>query len=254
VPARAVGNQWTRPDASSNARTMLWVWSSTASLRRMVRAFDDASGRVHWFPTARTGTTARYEGRFAGGHEATLRCLYVGHVREAKGVLTAIQAIQEVPNTTLDIHGPLIDLAPERLQGAGVRYCGALPPDQVTEVMARYDLLLFPTRYPGEGYPGTLVEASMVGLPMVLSRWQSLPEMFSDREACFIEPNSTQDLVAALRRVHERPSDLIERSEALRRRAADYDADAVFGGFLDICRKAAASRRGPRAGRQHTGA
>lgn len=207
--------------------------------KAMVADFDSGDGRTHWFPTARTGTSAHYEGHFASGGSSTLRCVFVGHVRAVKGVLIAAAAVTAVPEAELDIYGPLIDVTESDLATSRVRYRGALDPAEVPAVMAGYDVLLFPTQYKGEGYSGTLVEAALVGLPMIVSRWQSLPEMFPDGEAVFIEPGSVEALVTALRDIVTEPRRLHERSMALKRRARDFDAEDVFRNFLSVCTRLA---------------
>jgi glycosyltransferase involved in cell wall biosynthesis len=70
---------------------------------------------------------------------------------------------------------------------------------------------------------------------MIVSRWQSLPEMFTDGEAVFIEPGSVEALVTALRDFVAEPRQLHERSGALKRRARDFDAEDVFRDFLRVC-------------------
>ena len=40
------------------------------------------------------------------------------------------------------------------------------------------DLMCFPTCYLGENQPVSLIEAMALGLPIITTRWRSLPEMF----------------------------------------------------------------------------
>ena len=53
-----------------------------------------------------------------------------------------------------------------------VRYCGVFDSakDNVYQKLNEYDVLLFPTRWEGEGVPGILVEAKMAGLAVIASR------------------------------------------------------------------------------------
>lgn len=203
--------------------------------KSMVECFSRISPTVHWFPTARESTNLRCQLRFAMDPTRPLRCAFVGHVRRAKGVLTAVEAVNRVARATLDIFGPLVDVDEAELAGPGIRYRSALAPADVQPTMIDYDLLLFPSRYPGEGYPGTLVEAAMVGLPIVVSRWQALPEMFTEDEAIFVDAGSVEELASEIQRVVDLPAMLPVRSEALLRRARDFDAGMVFGRFVRIC-------------------
>ena len=51
-------------------------------------------------------------------------------------------------------------------------YKGVLQPEEVLTTLRKYDVLIFPTHYEGEGCPGILVEALSVGLPIIASNWK----------------------------------------------------------------------------------
>ena len=51
-------------------------------------------------------------------------------------------------------------------------YKGVLQPEEVLGTLKKYDVLIFPTHYEGEGCPGILVEALSVGLPILASNWK----------------------------------------------------------------------------------
>lgn len=211
--------------------------------KAMMCDFAHLSDALHWFPTARRALSPGYRDRFASGEAPALRCLFLGHISRAKGVLAAANAVNAVSEAMLDVYGPLIDLSEEQFVGGRVQYRGVAAPDKVATVMAGYDLLIFPTTHPGEGYSGTLVEAAMVGLPILATRWQSLPEMFAEDEVIFVDPARADDLVVALRKVVSDPRDLTVRSQRLIRRSSDFDADRIFGHFLSVCCDIASRKR-----------
>jgi glycosyltransferase involved in cell wall biosynthesis len=128
-----------------------------------------------------------------------------------------------------------VDLAEADLAGSHVSYHGVVPAEQMSEIMSAHDVLLFPTTHPGEGYSGTLVEAAMVGLPIVANRWQSLPEMFAEDEVFFVEEATPEALTAQLDRIVTSPELLEAASARLLARSPDFDAQSVFAGFLDVC-------------------
>lgn len=43
--------------------------------------------------------------------------------------------------------------------------------DDYTE-LSQYDIMLFPTFYPNEGFPGSIIDGFMVGLPIVATNWR----------------------------------------------------------------------------------
>lgn len=59
-------------------------------------------------------------------------------------------------------------------------YKGVLQPNEVLPTLQKYDALIFPTHYEGEGCPGILVEALSAALPIVASDWKYNNEFVSD--------------------------------------------------------------------------
>jgi glycosyltransferase involved in cell wall biosynthesis len=216
-------------------RTIFAADAVLLQTKSMVKAFDGLADRLFWFPTARPRSAATYQGAFAKGGSKSLRCLFMGHVSRAKGAERAARAVAEIAGAELSIYGPLVDLAAQDLEGPATTYRGIALPGEVAAVMAEHDLLLFPTMHSGEGYSGTLVEAAMVGLPIVASRWQSLPEMFADDEVLFVPPDDLDALAGAIKSIMESPDELTRRSTRLIARSSAFDAETVFGRFLEIC-------------------
>jgi glycosyltransferase involved in cell wall biosynthesis len=60
---------------------------------------------------------------------------------------------------------------------AAVEHVGFVSGDRKNQLLREADLFLFPTRYLGENQPVNLIEAMAFGLPIVTTRWRSLPEM-----------------------------------------------------------------------------
>ncbi len=248
VVYRQFGGQFSRTYKALSPLTRWWLRHTILrsdvvllQTQQMVRDFAFLAERTRWFPTARPRTAFSYKGDFAHQRTSHMRCLFVGHVLRAKGVLAAAEAVKSLPGAQLDVFGPLIDIDESTLQQAGARYGGVLEPGVIPEVMSGYDVLVFPTTYAGEGYPGVLVEAALVGLPMVVTSWQHLPEMFRPDEALFVSPGAPDELRAAIERLAHDRDELLRRSAALRRKSVAFDAEVVFDGFIDTC--VAISRR-----------
>ena len=59
-------------------------------------------------------------------------------------------------------------------------YGGVLQPNEVIPTLRKYDALIFPTHYEGEGCPGILVEALSAALPIIASDWKYNSEFVKD--------------------------------------------------------------------------
>jgi glycosyltransferase involved in cell wall biosynthesis len=209
--------------------------------RQLERLAPECKTPPVWLPTSRMRDGVDYQGKYSKSGSANLSCVFIGQVSVAKGALIAAKAVSSVSGAGLTIFGELLDVTRDEIEALGARYLGELRPDCVQQVMCEFDLLVFPTTYRGEGYPGVLVEAAHVGLPVVVSRWQSIPEMFSEEEAIFISPGSEHELVGVLRRIRDRDIDLGVFSRRIRARSTDYDAETVLDRVADACSPATES-------------
>jgi glycosyltransferase involved in cell wall biosynthesis len=141
----------------------------------------------------------------------------VGHVKATKGIYEIIEAAEMFDsNVVVDIYGPLDEgVSDSAFRGGNVHYKGQLDSAQVISTMRQYDGLLMPTYYVGEGYPGVILEAYCAGVPVIATRWRSIPEIVDETSGILIEPKSAEQLAQAMQ-------ELINSSEkrATRRRGA----------------------------------
>lgn len=104
-------------------------------------------------------------------------------VCKTKGMTEAAEAVAQVngrlggPVARLRIYGPVEEDYREEFQqvlsrhGDCVQYMGCIPQDQSVEVLRDSFMLLFPSVYPGEGMPGTIIDAFSAGLPVIATDW-----------------------------------------------------------------------------------
>ena len=132
----------------------------------------------------------------------------------------------------------------DRLPNAA--YGGGVPPDGVPQILEAHDALVLPTRYENEGYPGVVIEAFQMGLPVIVTRRPSLEELVTDeQDGLLIRAGSVDFLVGAVVRLCS--------DDALFRRLRDgalasgelYRGDRAAAFIEELCRKAAAARSLP---------
>lgn len=61
------------------------------------------------------------------------------------------------------------------------------------DILALYDVMLFPTYWEGEGFPGVIIDAYIAGLPIIASDWSLNSEFIIDNETGFIIPTHDQN-------------------------------------------------------------
>ena len=63
---------------------------------------------------------------------------------------------------------------------SNITFNGFTEPDDVHLILSSYDVLVLPTRYKGEGFPGAIIDAYIAGLPVVVSKWRDIPSFVDE--------------------------------------------------------------------------
>lgn len=156
-----------------------------------------------------------------GSDRADINLLYVGLIRESKGILILLESFYEVhkinKNVKLNVVGQFESklikekvfafIADHRLP---VIYHGELlgKPKYMTYSMS--DIFCFPSFFESEGLPLVLLEAMQFELPIVSTIWRGIPDVVKDGENGFLVPiKNSHMLVEKL--------DLLIRNKELRK-------------------------------------
>jgi len=139
------------------------------------------------------------------------KIVFVSRITPTKGVLILIEAFKKLIdkglNLSLDFYGPIDPVFEKEFFTQvslceAINYKGVVNPDQVQSVFRDYHLFALPTFHPGEGLPGVLVEAGFVGVPVVISDFNSIGEYVVNGEsASLVKPQSEEDLVNKLNEI-----------------------------------------------------
>lgn len=113
-----------------------------------------------------------------------------------KGIDEAIEAIaglnSDEKKCHLDIWGPIDNKYSEHykeifnLNKDHVTYRGVLGEDDGLDILAQYYMLLFPTYYPGEGFPTTICESFMAALPVIATNWRFNSELIKNGKTGYL--------------------------------------------------------------------
>lgn len=128
-------------------------------------------------------------------------CTFSRVIKE-KGISDAIDAIISYNKDTekkvyLDIYGPVANEYKEEFElkvkkSKYVTYKGVVSSDKSVEILKKYFMLLFPTYWEGEGFPGTLIDAFSSGLPTIATDWNYNSEIIEDGVTGLIYDNSNK--------------------------------------------------------------
>ncbi len=130
-----------------------------------------------------------------------VRFLFIGNIAPVKGLDILLQAFSKVDpsKASLDIYGKIRN--PEILEdnfrslsdNHEVRYRGSYGPEDLPEILSKYDVLIIPSRF--ETYPTTAREALHAGVPIIASNVGGLPELIEDgSNGLLFEAGNMEDL------------------------------------------------------------
>jgi glycosyltransferase involved in cell wall biosynthesis len=157
------------------------------------------------------------EASSADANPAVARVLYLAHCTRDKGVFDALAGVERANaqlaergaplRLRLTVAGKFLDAAEERdfaprraaAEAAGwLRMAGFVSGAEKERLFAESDLFCFPTYFANEGQPVNLLEAMAYGLPVVSTRWRSIPELLPPDYPGLIEPRRPDQVAAAL--------------------------------------------------------
>ena len=161
----------------------------------LVRYFKRFNENTYWMPNSRPIPDKKRDNR-----PFQKRFVFLGHVCKEKGILELLAAADRLGEQyKIDIYGNMVDRLEKQIEQSNVEYKGILKPNEVTDTLVHYDVLVLPSFWEGEGYSGVIIEALSVGLPVVASSLKGVREIITDGESgLLIEPKNVEQLVEAM--------------------------------------------------------
>lgn len=204
--------------------------------REINRLQELGLSNVYWYPNPREKTNLKVKFNINDIGES-LNIVFVGRVSEDKGALNLVRAVEELKNVSVSFIGPLIDddIHKQIKASRNCNYLGVIDPTLITQKLTEYDLLCLPTYYAGEGYPGVIIEAFSIGLPIITTRWSAIPEIVSNGEQGLLcEPNNIYSLTSAIKNINDDKSCLQTYSENSYNSFFKFDALNLYSKFKKV--------------------
>ena len=176
------------------------------------------------------------------------RFVFISRITKEKGVEYIFQAAKRIKEEgiyplSIDFYGrldldyratflALINSIPD------MHYHGVLDMTSPSgyEELSRYDMMLFPTFHPGEGFPGIAIDAYIAGLPIIASDWHENAQVIIDGYTGIIIPTHDLDaLVSAIKSACSGKYDLRQMAQNAQKEASKYDIKNIIN--LTLLRK-----------------
>ena len=176
--------------------------------------------------------------------------LYLGELREAKGVDTLIDALSILRRehglrlTLLAVgSGPSEDELHRRTKEAGIWDSTTFsPPAPIRSALARARIMVIPSK--AESLPYVILEAAAAAQPMVATNVGGIPEIFGDLAGQLIPPSDAKVLADAIRAKVSEPDEVRRaKAEAVSQRiATGFDIEQMVDQGIAGYREALAVR------------
>lgn len=117
----------------------------------------------------------------------------------------------------------------ERLHNAS--YNGILDFEEVEghQTLSSYDVMLFPTFWDGEGFPGVFIDAFIAALPIIATDWNFNKSIIGDGKCGYIiQPRDSSDLANKMLSFIKNPETISEFSKVSHNLAGKYDTREVM--------------------------
>jgi len=177
--------------------------------------------------------------RSAGGDPHIIKVLFLAHCMRQKGLFDALDGVLEAgrelgaagsplsveltvagefadPKERVEFTGRLLELA----AGAGaprIHLVGFVGGEDKRRSFAEADVFCFPTYYHAESFGLVIVEAMAFGLPVVTTRWRTIPELFPEDYPGLVAIRSPAQVAQALQRLAG-----LDLTDEMRRRFLDH--------------------------------
>lgn len=159
---------------------------------------------------------------------------FVGRLIPEKGALRLAQAVQTIPGCVLAVAGTGPEEAVLGALGGPIHALGALPHDQIVQLLAQADVYCLPTEY-AEGFPTTLLEAAACRCPIVTTRTAGTDELLpGDGYAVFLANAAPETIRAGLETLLADPAAARTRAENARQNlCSHFTWQAVFATMME---------------------
>jgi len=174
-----------------------------------------------------------------------LKLVFYSRVIREKGIEYAIDAVKQLnaedpahPRVLLDVYGPVAKNYQRDFQrclgeSKHVSYRGILAPDNVYAVLPTYDLMIFPTYYEGEGFPGAILDSYIAGVPIIASDWKYNREFVDEgRTGVLCRMRSVEDIVFQVETFIANPERIMGMRQHCLEKAQNYHVEQMVQRLL----------------------
>jgi glycosyltransferase involved in cell wall biosynthesis len=168
--------------------------------------------------------------------------VYFSRITDLKGIDNMVIAFDYFHtngyNFNIDIYGP-IDKDYEStfynlISGKDyINYCGIHDALEAPELLSKYFMQIFPTKFKTEGFPGSILDSFFAGLPVLASNWNSAQEVIKNYSTGLIYNfDDLEDFIKKIEFVFQNPNKILEMREKCIIESKKFEYEMVVNNFL----------------------
>lgn len=230
------------PDFYMKMNEYKHVYVETSSMKS---AFEQrGSNNIRVYPNCRK-SSALLNSIKPTGDKIGVVCFSL--ISPEKGVRIILDCAKQIREIEFNFYGPIqIDYEDEFFKEIkktkNAHYRGVFDAARKSAVLElhKYDIHLFPTLCKFEGVPGVIVETKMAGVPTIASNRGYNNELIINNENGLItDSDSSEELVAILRKLMNKPSEIDRMKKAALESADHFNIDNYIEEISSdlVCRK-----------------
>jgi glycosyltransferase involved in cell wall biosynthesis len=204
-------------------------------MKHLVAFFTSINPNTFWFPNVRWR-------EFTPNLPRTFnkRFVFISHIKHTKGIDEILEVSNHLDESyTIDIYGPIREekYTDEYFKNYRANYKKPLESNEVLTTLNNYDVLLLPSYK--EGYPGIIIEAYSIGIPIISTTLPGLLEITDQYQTgLLIEPKNTDELLHAISYYNE--LNYPSMADAAYKKFDYFDSNIQTKRFLNILKKGSA--------------
>ena len=119
-------------------------------------------------------------------------------------------------------------------------YEGWLNPEDIQRTLSQFDLMLLPTQHFTEGFPGSILDAYISGIPVIVTEWKYSREFVTDGKTGFIIPYSgeSEDLAKSIHILCKNRDKLLQMKRFAYEERKKYSEDVAWNilkKYIGLC-------------------
>ncbi len=172
------------------------------------------------------------------------KMVFCSRIVKDKGVFEIIDAARELKregytNFVVDFYGPISNEIEQQFLDSinnydEINYCGYVDNSRMIETLSDYDIMLFPTYYKGEGFPGVIIESLIAGVPIIASDWKYNKQYVkNDENGVICEPKDVLSLSSSIIKLYNDRKLVNKMKEKCIQDAKQFEEDSVLKSLVD---------------------